>query len=67
MYVGYWSIVQLLTIPDWLLDCVTDQNFILVGQIGPDTKSEKKYELMVTQITKVNIDLSRSVPLADPP
>ena len=52
MYVGYWSIVQLLTIPDWLLDCVTDQNFILVDQIGPDTRSGKKYELMVTQITK---------------
>ena len=55
-----------MTVPDWLLDCVTDQNFILVGQIGPDTRSGKKYELMATQ-NSFNIDLSRSVPLADPP
>ena len=65
VHVGYWSIVQLLTIPDWLLDCVTDQNFILVGQIGPDTKREEVWTYGNSK--SFNINLSGSVPLADPP
>ena len=42
MYVGCRSVVQLLTVANWLPDCVTDQNFILVGQIGPGTRSRQE-------------------------